>query len=244
VKPSEVRKIIGDVPNMDLDQATKMTDFIQRNGIKDVLELGFCFGVSTCYIAAALDAGGGGSVVTIDREEARTHDPNIEQLLGKVGLRSMVTCYFEPTSYTWRMMKMLEESPAPRFDFCYLDGAHSWFVDGFAFFLIDRLLRPGGWIIFDDLDWSYSKSPTLRNSEWVRSMPDEERTIPQVRKVYELLVKPHGGYGDFRTEDNWAYAHKLPGGMTEHVTVRQEVIVKARTIPWTKLYSRLKRSLR
>jgi hypothetical protein len=51
----------------------------------------------------------------------------------------MVNYYFEPTSYTWRMMKMLEEDEGPRFDLCYLDGAHSWFVDGFAFFLIDRL---------------------------------------------------------------------------------------------------------
>ena len=37
-------------------------------------------------------------------------------------------------------MKMLEDDPEPRFDFCYIDGVHNWADDGFAFFLIDRLL--------------------------------------------------------------------------------------------------------
>jgi hypothetical protein len=75
-------------------------------------------------------------------------------------------------------------------------------------------------------------------------MPPEERITPQVRKVYELLVKPHPSYGDFRTEDGWAYAHKLPGGMTDIMPLRQEVIVKRRVIPWERVYSKLKRAFR
>jgi hypothetical protein len=106
-------------------------------------------------------------------------------------------------------MKMLQEDPRPRFDLCYLDGAHTWFVDGFAFFLVDRLLRRGGWIIFDDLSWTYSTSPTLKDTEAVRRMPPEERDTPQIELVYELLVKTHPGYGDFHAKHGWAYARKL-----------------------------------
>jgi hypothetical protein len=30
----------------------------------------------------------------------------------------------------------------------------NWDTDGPSLFLVDRLLRPGGWIVFDDIEWS------------------------------------------------------------------------------------------
>jgi predicted O-methyltransferase YrrM len=240
MKPEEVNKTIGDVPYMTLKQGKRINIFIRQNGIRNILELGFCHGVSTCYMAAALEEKGGGSITTIDLEWTRTAKPNIEQLLEKIGQRDKVTCYYEPTSYTWRLMKFLEKNPSPRFDFCYFDGAHNWLVDGFAFFLVDRLLRPNGWIIFDDLDWTYANSPTLKDQEMVKAMPIEERETPQVRKVYKLLVKTHPSYDDFRAEDGWGYAHKITGSVTEPAPVRQEVIVKGVPIQLAVLLSKLK----
>ena len=120
---------------------------------------------------------------------------------------------------------MLEESPEPRFDLCYLDGAHSWFVDGFAFFLVDRLLRPGGLLVLDDLDWTYASSPTLRSTELVKAMPGDERTEPHVRKVYELLVKPHPSYETFRTQDGWAFARKRRDSAQSATRVVTETVV-------------------
>src|SRR4051812_39229968 len=70
----------------------------------------------------------------------------------------------------------------------FIDGAHSWETDALAFTLVDLLLRPDRWIIFDDLDWTYGASPSLRSSTLVAAMTDEQRTTPQVRKVVELLV--------------------------------------------------------
>ena len=52
-------------------------------------------------------------------------------------------------------MKMLAQYPSPKFDFCYIDGGHNWSDTGFAFFLVDRLLKSNGIIVFDDLDWTY-----------------------------------------------------------------------------------------
>lgn len=150
----EVGRVVGDTPNMTQEQAHRLTEFMTRERVLDVLELGFNHGVSTSYMAAHL-TGRGGHITTIDFVSARHREPNIEGLLGKFGLRNLVTIHYEPTSYTWRLMKLLEEDDSPRFDLCYIDGAHSWFVDGFAFFLVDRLLRPGGWIVFDDLDWTF-----------------------------------------------------------------------------------------
>lgn len=214
MKPDEIKRIVGDIPHMAPAQAYRITDFIHKNHIRDVLELGFAHGVSTCYIAAALEESGGGSVTTIDVNSARNRSPNIEQLLKACNFRNVVVgWHYEPTSYTWRLMKFLEQNPPPQFDFCYIDGAHNWFVDGLAFFLVDRLLRAGGWIVFDDLDWTYATSPTLHDTDRVKSMPVDERETQQIRKVYELLVKTHPCYADFHVQDGWGYAHKVGGGV-------------------------------
>jgi len=210
-----VKELVGDTLHMSLYQANRLTAFMAEHAVQNVLELGFAHGVSTCYMATALARFGSGSIVTIDLESARQREPNIEELLARVGQSGRVTVYFEPTSYTWRLMKFLEEERRPAFDLCYIDGAHNWFVDGFAFFLVHLLLKPGGWIIFDDLDWTYATSPSLAHTERVRRMPEDERTTPQVRKVYELLVKSHPQYHNFRMENGWAYAQKKCDSVSE-----------------------------
>ncbi len=142
----------------------------------------------------------------------------------------LVTTFAETTSYTWRLMRMIEEDPSPRFDFCYIDGAHNWFVDGFAFFLVNKLLKPGGWLLLDDLDWSYSISPALRDSAEVRQMPDDERTTPHMRKVYDLLIKTHPDYHQFRVEGSWGFAQKRSA--TGHATreIVTERVIETRTV--------------
>jgi predicted O-methyltransferase YrrM len=234
MRNEEVAERLGGVLHMTLPQARRLSRLFEEEGFRDVLELGFCHGVSTCYMAAALARNGGGSIVTIDLERARMLEPNIETLLTSIGERERVEIHYEPTSYTWRLMKLIEEDPEPRYDFCYIDGAHSWYHDGFAFFLVDRLLRPGGWILFDDLDWTYEGSESVRNEPWVRRMPAEERATPQVRKVYELLVRQHAGYDSFSLEGSWAFARKRRGGeaaqrqiIIERIMEREEVGIGA-----------------
>lgn len=224
MKVHDIKQILGNTPHMSLKKAYAMSRFIHHNNVKDILELGFAHGVSTCYMAAALEEAGNGSIVSIDLLAAKNLRPNIDDLISQLGYNNIVTYYFEPTSYTWRLMKMLEESTTPRFDLCYIDGAHNWFVDGFAFFLSDRLLRHGGWIIFDDLDWTYSTSPTLSETNMVKSMPAEERKTPQIRRVYELLVKTHPAYGNFVIRDGWAYAHKIKPVKHYPMYIRREIV--------------------
>lgn len=206
--PTDVKGIIGDTPHMSLEQAERMTAFIREHQICDVLELGFAHGVSSCYIGAALESRGAGSLITIDLESSRKREPDIHSLLEACNLSHRVTPIFEPRSFTWRLMRMLEDGRGERFDLVYLDGGHSWDVTGFAFFLVDRLLRPGGWLIFDDIDWTYATSQALKDKPVVQKMPQDFRETPQVRKVFELLVAPHPGYTAQRIEQKWGYARK------------------------------------
>lgn len=200
----KVKEVVGDLPYMSLKQASIMAEFIQQNRISNILELGFFHGVSTCYLAAALEEMGGGSIVTIDLHSAKQRQPNIEMLLAKCGYLDRVDFYYEPVSYNWRLMKLIEENRIT-FDLCYLDGGHDWYNTGYAFFLVDKLLQPGGWIVFDDLDWTMEHL----NTPWALKKPLEERVTPQVRKVWELLVKPHPNYHNFRQQGSWGYAQKV-----------------------------------
>jgi hypothetical protein len=55
-------------------------------------------------------------------------------------------------SHNWTLAKFLLEGKEGIYDYIYVDGAHTFAVDGLAFFLCDRLLKPGGFLEFDDYD--------------------------------------------------------------------------------------------
>ncbi|AUB60321.1 hypothetical protein BK009_06250 [Methanobacterium subterraneum] len=207
----QVYAVVDSISEMDLDKVTEMTSFIKSKKLKNILELRFSYGASSCYIASSLDEMKNGHLTTIVLELARNKQPNIESVLKKLGLFSYVTIYHEPTSYNWRLMKLIERNSAPTFDLCYINGVHDWFNDGFAFFLVDKLLVPGGWIIFDDINLTFNKSPSFKNSEKVQKMPFDERNTAHVRKIYELLVKTHPSYHNFVEKGNWVYAQKNDG---------------------------------
>jgi predicted O-methyltransferase YrrM len=233
VKVEAVRERVGSTPMMTLEQAHAITRFVAQHDLHDLLELGFAHGVSTCYLAGALEEIGGGHLTSIDQESARSRDPNADALLARTGLSRFVTLIYDATSYAWRLGRMLEADPTPRFDFCYLDGAHTWLADGFAFLLVDRLLVPGGWIVFDDLDWIAPPDPE-------RPAP-AELAVPQVRMVYDLLVKTHPSYDHFIERDGWAYAHKSDAAGSGALAVRREVVHE---IGLQKLYHWLRRQRR
>jgi predicted O-methyltransferase YrrM len=211
VRFDDVDAAVAGAKFMTSRQGRTVHEFIVGHELGRVLELGFAHGKSTCYLAAAADElGGDAHVVTMDRIGALDREPNIHELLGRCGLQARVTPVIAETSYTWELMKLLEQTPRPWFDFAYIDGGHTWDVTGFGFFLVDRLLAPGGWMVFDDLDWTLASSPTMRSLPEVRKLPEEQRTTPQVRKVFELLVREQPGYVDVHESRGWGWARKAP----------------------------------
>jgi predicted O-methyltransferase YrrM len=236
LKPADIKKLVGRLPYMSLEAAGMFYDLITAHDLHNVLELGFMHGVSSAYIAGALQDIGGGRLSTIDLETARDRDPNIFHILEMCGLGHLVEVYFEPHSFNWRLMKFLEESPRRQFDLIYFDAAQTWVDTGFAFLVSHRLLRPGGWIVFDDYHHTYR---TSRNSEkpWVLRMPEEEQVIPQVERVFSLLVLEDQSFDTFRIKGNFAFARKrtsdMPGSPEAlHVEVSlQQACLRAQADP-------------
>lgn len=195
---------------MGLPQARLLHTFFHRHRIEKVLELGFFHGKSTAFMAAILEERGAGEIVTMDQESARTRTPPIDEVIGKLGLSHRVKPVYSHRSFTWELRRLLEQVPRPQFDFCYIDGAHTWDGTGFSFLLVDLLLKPGGWVVFDDLNWSIAKSPSAaRNPKAYAHYSAEEQAAQQVRMVWDLLV-PARGYLNLHEEArfNWGFAQK------------------------------------
>jgi predicted O-methyltransferase YrrM len=192
-----VHKAFSDLQYMRVPQAVLMRDFIVEHAVRDILEIGFYHGKSSAYFAAILEDLGRGHLLTIDLVSAQKRELNIDQVLSTLGLRHRVTPVFAERSYTWELGKMIRTVPRPQFDLCYFDGGHTWDLTGFGFLLVDMLLRPGGWIIFDDLEWtmqSAMKDRPVPPRQWRACSADEQAT-PGVKLVFDLLV-PHLGYTD------------------------------------------------
>jgi predicted O-methyltransferase YrrM len=196
-----VAEHVGELPYMKINRAQRMRKIFLKYKPAQALELGFFHGVSSMYMAAVLDElGGDRKLTTIDLAGARERSPNIEELAAGLNLSHLLDIHYEQRSYLWRLMKFLEEGR--KFDFCYLDGGHTWDDTGFAFFLIDKLLNDGGLILFDDLNWTHEASG--RSKE----LPQEERETPAVERVWTLLVEPHPNYKKVWVKGSWALARK------------------------------------
>jgi hypothetical protein len=148
--------------------------------------------------------------VSVDHESGHEWRPNARELVKRAGFERIVELHVDPISYTWHLKRNLARYSEEPFDFVFIDGAHNWDTDGFAFFLVDRVLKPGGWVLFDDLNWTYASSPALSDSPLVRDMSEEAKLTPQIRDVWEMLVLPHPAYGHFLEDNGWGWAQKSP----------------------------------
>ncbi|MFO1047201.1 MAG: class I SAM-dependent methyltransferase [Geminicoccaceae bacterium] len=204
-----VHEVVRDYPYTDLANGRILFDFIREHRLRRVLELGVCHGVSACYAGAAVASLGGGRVVAVDRLDVAALRPGILSFTEALGLQDIVIPFFERVTYNWRLRDFLASEPRPTFDLVFIDGAHTWEPDALAFLLSERLLRPGGWWIFDDLSWSIGGSPTARiPGPGQITMREDELDALQVRDVIDLIVRPHPQVAHWHENGKWGFARK------------------------------------
>jgi len=229
---------------MTAAQGRSVYDHLTATRSHDVLELGTAHGVSACYMAAAVEERGG-RVVTVDQVAAtKLRDPHPSDVIGRAGLPGAIErVMVEDSSYTWWLKQQVEmQSDAsgnvePQYDFCYIDGAHNWTIDGLSAYLVEKLLRPGGWLLLDDLEWHYDPStpfvgPGGQGADDL-GLSQAERAVPHMRAVFDLIVKQHPSFTEFKVEnDDWGWAHKNAGAQRklEMVEVTPPVATQAKRL--------------
>lgn len=227
-----VADAIEGVPFIDRWHGRALYDHVRESGARDVLELGTAHGASVSYMAAAVAANGGGTVTTVDRYHFQSPTP--EETVARAGLEGAVTFVrVDHSSYTWWLKEQVQaRSDAagncePAYDFVMLDGSHDWHIDGLAVLLAERLMRPGAWMALDDLDWSYERSGVERPP----NLSADEIVTPHVREIFDVLLRPHPAFGEFRIEnETWGWARKVPGAARtltlERTTVERSILAE------------------
>jgi predicted O-methyltransferase YrrM len=215
-----VATAVRGIPWMSPELGRRVYDHVRAAGARDVLDLGTGHGVSAAYMAAALEANGEGRVTTVDAG-GTAFDPSPEEVLERAGLGHRVTVVRAHSSYNWFLKERIEErSDAagncdPAYDFCYLDGAKNMNVDGLAVVLVERLLRPGGCLLMDDLDWTYVKNHWLEpagDGRPLGPLSEDERKQPHLRAIFDLVVRTHPSFTRCVVEDEWyGWAYKEEG---------------------------------
>lgn len=162
-------------------------------------EIGVGVGATTLELVRAL--GGAGELHLFDRKTL------VDQLVAE--LEAMpetagVTLVNHGNSrktfdgYAWVLATMARDlanagKPVEIFDFVYLDGAHSFHHDAPATAVLKRMIKPGGYLVVDDMKWSFNSSPTMNPTKRpaIRdSYTDEQLEVPHVRLIVDVLLRP------------------------------------------------------
>jgi predicted O-methyltransferase YrrM len=169
--------------------------FFAASGCRTYAELGVYEGDTALAIATSLE--GAGELHLFD------FDDRVKAVAERLRTAGYENVFTYPNSrrlldsYNWSLMQLLDEHRGPVFDYVFVDGAHTWAHDALAFLLVDRLLRPGGYIDFDDYTWTLRNSPSMNPTvfpEVRRLYTDDQIDTAQVALVVDLLVRLDGAY--------------------------------------------------
>ena len=151
--PSVTRPFEGDFERVSLPESEcdLLRDVLVAEGACVVIEVGLAYGSSALAIGEALLSTSGRRAhhVVIDPFQARAYSNVGWELLRSAGLEATSRLLVEPSSLA--LPRLLEEGFVA--DAAFVDGSHRFhevFVD---LYFLRKLVRPGGLIVLDDVEW-------------------------------------------------------------------------------------------
>jgi predicted O-methyltransferase YrrM len=147
-----------------------MAALVASTGARSVVEMGTAVGISSAYLAAALEVSGGGRVITLDLSPQRhTVAGDLHERLGLADLVETRTGSFADT------LEAALADAAP-IDVLFIDGHHQHEPTVQYYEQARPHLAPGAVVIFDDIRWS----------DGMRTAWAEVRAAPQSAVVADL----------------------------------------------------------
>ncbi len=156
-------------------------------------EIGVGYGITA--LSACIELDENDTYVAFDFEET------VRDLLDDLGDVKSVKCALKGypnsgkywDSYAWSISeliyKMRNDKLNGLFDLVYLDGAHNFFTDGLTCCLLKECLKPNGYIVFDDVCWTYSSSETCKKDDVLRFITEEQFEDQQVLRVIDMFME-------------------------------------------------------
>lgn len=158
-------KIIDIHSETGCDQYIFLQSIIKNESYTKSIDIGLAYGISALAITEAISENGGNHFV-LDKFQHSEWDGVGLDLLEKAGLSERLRFYEE---YSYKTLpKLLEEGNT--FDFAYIDSTKQFDWLMVDFFFLDKLIKPGGVIVFDDVVFPGIRKP-LR---YLTQFPDYE----------------------------------------------------------------------
>lgn len=136
-----------------------LQDVIKRIRPKMSLEVGLAMGVSTLFICDALREVGAVKHVCVDPHQFGVPETDLfhsemrdgwtglgMHVVGAAGFNDLVDLRNEPSHFA--LPKLLREGY--KIEFAFIDGWHTFDYAMLDFFYVDKMLAPGGVVVFDD----------------------------------------------------------------------------------------------
>lgn len=159
-------------------------------------EIGVGIGATSVEILKRLDKGDTFYLLSYEKDiNELTSDLNKinSKKVNIIGLGNSTLIY---DSYNWNLaklaLKIQSEKKDGMFDLIYLDGAHTFFHDATACCCIKLLLKAGGYVVFDDMYWTFAQSPTSnpeKQPEVLQMYTKEQLEAYQVDMVVSLFMR-------------------------------------------------------
>lgn len=125
-----------------------------------VYEIGVGVGATTLPVAQALN--NNGQLVLFSRMKDVVE---LSSDLRRLGYTNICDLWGSPnkiySGYHFELARGFVDDALPKFDLAYIDGGHVFHLDGPATCILKELCKPGGYMVFDDWNWTLAGSPTM-----------------------------------------------------------------------------------
>lgn len=169
LEPGYVRDILG-LDGAQAEKVDRITGGIHRDEVELLVSvvdgvdpatsvevgLGYGFSALAIGLSGRRDRAGRRHIVMDPHQTSYWRGRGLAHL-DAAGLSAMIEFHEAPSH---RVLPLLE-ARGERVDFAFIDGWHTFDYVFTDFFFVDKLLRPGGVVMFDDADWP-SVRPVLR----------------------------------------------------------------------------------
>lgn len=124
-----------------------LDETIQKYKLKNTLEIGMAYGLSSLFICQAHHDAGSGNHIAIDPFQERAWKSIGLLNIKRAGLENKLKFFEEGSEKVLPQLYLQGE----KIDFAFIDGNHLFDYTLVEFFYLDRILTLGGYIVFDDL---------------------------------------------------------------------------------------------
>ena len=100
------------------------------------------------------------------------------------------------------ILNMRKDNADGYFDVVYLDGAHTFLHDGLAVCMLKQLIKKGGYLILDDLFWTYNNNIDKRKSVESK-LPKYQIDDRQILRVQEIFLRYDPNFEKLSDDKSW-----------------------------------------